>query len=48
CEDLVVEIYNYLAEQRQLESRSQESQMVEEAQGILSIDPDDPRFKVME
>jgi GTP-binding protein len=48
CEDLVVEIYNYLAEQRQLESRSEESQMVEEAQGILSIDPDDPRFKVME
>jgi GTPase len=48
CEDLVVEIYNYLAEQRQLESRSQESQMTEEAQGILSIDPDDPRFKVME
>lgn len=48
CEDLVVEIYNYLAEQRQLESRSEESQMVEAAQGILSIDPDDPRFKVME
>jgi GTP-binding protein len=48
CEDLVVEIYNYLAEQRQLESRSQESQMTEEAQAILSIDPDDPRFKVME
>jgi GTP-binding protein len=48
CEDLVVEIYNYLAEQRQMESRSQESQMTEEAQGILSIDPDDPRFKVME
>jgi GTP-binding protein len=48
CEDLIVEIYNYLAEQRQLESRSQESQMTEEAQGILSIDPDDPRFKVME
>ncbi len=48
CEDLVVEIYNYLAEQRQLESRAEESQMVEAAQGILSIDPDDPRFKVME
>jgi GTP-binding protein len=48
CEDLIVEIYNYLAEKRQMESRSEQSQMVEEAQGILSIDPDDPRFKVME
>jgi GTP-binding protein len=48
CEDLVVEIYNYLAEQRQLEHRAEETQMVEEARGIVSIDPDDPRFKVME
>jgi GTP-binding protein len=48
CEDLVVEIYNYLAEQRQLENRAEQAQIVEEAQGILSIDPDDPRFKVME
>ena len=48
CEELVVEIYNYLAEQRAAEYRSEETQMVEEARGIVSIDPDDPRFKVME
>ena len=48
CEDLVIEIYNYLAEQRAAEYRSEETQMVEEARGIVSIDPDDPRFKVME
>jgi GTP-binding protein len=48
CEDLVVEIYNYLAVQRQQESRAEETQMVEEARGIVSIDPDDPRFKVIE
>jgi GTPase len=45
CEDLVNEIYNYLAEQRQLEQRAQETQMVEEVRAITSIDPDDPRFK---
>jgi GTP-binding protein len=48
CEDLVTEIYAYLEEKRKLEQRSQETQMVEEAQGIMSIDPDDPRFKVIE
>ncbi|MBX9869790.1 MAG: GTPase ObgE, partial [Burkholderiaceae bacterium] len=48
CQDLITEIYAYLAEKRQAEQRSQETQMKEEAQGILSIDPDDPRFKVME
>lgn len=48
CQDLITEIYTYLAEKRQAEQRSQETQMKEEAQGILSIDPDDPRFKVME
>jgi GTPase len=45
CEDLINEIYNYLAEQRQLEQRAQEVQMAEEVRGIASIDPDDPRFK---
>jgi GTP-binding protein len=45
CEDLVNEIYNYLAEQRQLEQRAQELDMAEEVRGITSIDPDDPRFK---
>jgi GTP-binding protein len=48
CQDLVTDIYAYLAEKRQAEQRSQETQMKEEAQGILSIDPDDPRFKIME
>jgi GTP-binding protein len=48
CQDLVIEIYNYLAEQRRLEQREEETQMVEEARGIVSIDPDDPRFKVLE
>jgi GTPase len=48
CQDLVAEIYSYLAEKRQQEQRSQETQMKEEAQGILSIDPDDPRFKVID
>ena len=48
CDELVVEIYNYLAIQRQQEDRAEETQMVEEARGIASIDPDDPRFKVIE
>lgn len=48
CEDLVVEIYNYLAVQRQQEMRAEETDMVEEARGIVSIDPDDPCFKVVE
>jgi GTP-binding protein len=47
CESLVVEIYNYLASQRQKEHRAEETQMVEEARGIASVDPDDPRFKVI-
>jgi GTP-binding protein len=48
CEDLITAIYDYLAEQRQLEHRAEETQMVEEARAIASIDPDDPRFKVIE
>jgi len=48
CEDLIVEIYNYLAEQRQAEERAGETQMVEEARAITSIESDDPRFKVIE
>lgn len=48
CEELVVEIYNYLATQRRQEDRAEETQMVEEARGIASIDPDDPRFKTIE
>jgi GTP-binding protein len=48
CEELIVEIYNYLASQREQEQRAQETRMAEEARGITSIDPDDPRFKVVE
>jgi GTP-binding protein len=48
CEKLVVEIYNYLEQQRQQEDRAAETQMTEEARSISSIDPDDPRFKVIE
>ncbi|HZW13535.1 MAG TPA: GTPase ObgE [Noviherbaspirillum sp.] len=48
CEDLITAIYDYLAEQREQEHRAGETQMVEEARGIVSIDPDDPRFKVVE
>jgi GTP-binding protein len=48
CEDLIVEIYNYLAEQRQAEERAGETQMVEEARTITSIEADDPRFKVID
>lgn len=48
CEDLINEIYNYLAEKREQEQRAQETQMAEEVRSIASIDPDDPRFKQSE
>ncbi|HYD95658.1 MAG TPA: GTPase, partial [Noviherbaspirillum sp.] len=48
CEDLVMAIYDYLAEQRRQEHRAEETQVAEEARSIASIDPDDPRFKVIE
>lgn len=48
CPELVTEIYEYLAQQRALEYRAEETQMTEEARTIASIDADDPRFKVME
>ena len=48
CEELVVAVYDYLAQQRQQEVRAQETQMDEQVRGIDSIDPDDPRFKVQE
>jgi GTP-binding protein len=48
CEDLVHAIYKYLEERRHVEQRSEEMQMTEEARGISSIDPDDPRFKILE
>ncbi|MDB5822717.1 MAG: hypothetical protein JWR21_1421 [Herminiimonas sp.] len=49
CKDLVVEIYNYLEQQRHLENRADDTpKMEDDARGIESIDPDDPRFKVLE
>ena len=48
CEELVVAIYDYLAEQRQQESRAAETHMEEQVRGIASVDPDDHRFKVIE
>ena len=48
CEDLVHAIYQYLEEKRHSAQRSEEKQMLEEARGISSIDPDDPRFKILE
>ena len=47
CEDLIKEIYEYLAIQRQQELRDQSS-MLEAARAITSIDIDDPRFKVLD
>lgn len=44
CDDLIVEIYDYLAAQRTQEQREQ-SGIAEEAMGIASVDADDPRFK---
>jgi GTP-binding protein len=49
CNDLIVDIYDYLAQQRQAEQRTEATpQMSEEVRGIDSIDPDDPRFKFTE
>ena len=49
CQELVQDIYNYLAEQKQMEQRVEAApQMEEAARGINSIDPDDPRFKIMD
>jgi GTP-binding protein len=48
CEDLINEIYSYLEAKRAEEHRAEETQMTEEARGISSIDPDDPRFKVID
>ena len=48
CEDLVMAIFAYLAEKRMEEHRSEESTMELAAQAVLSIEPDDPRFKIMD
>lgn len=48
CSELVTDIYDYLATQRQAEQRSEEKQMHEDVRSIDSIDPDDPRFKIVD
>ncbi len=49
CQDLINAIYLHLEEKRATEVRVDETtQMTEEARGINSIDPDDPRFKILE
>lgn len=48
CEELIVAIYDHIAQHRKAEHRAEEMQMEESARGIASIDPDDPRFKIME
>ena len=48
CPELVNAIYQHLEQQRNLEQRAEEIHMTEEARGVPSIDPDDPRFKIME
>lgn len=45
CEDLVLAIYEHLAESRFSEQRAQETGMKEEVRSIGSVDIDDPRFK---
>ncbi|MFC5476823.1 GTPase ObgE [Massilia suwonensis] len=49
CQELINAIYLHLEEKRALDVRADETtQMTEEARGIVSIDPDDPRFKILE
>ena len=48
CPELVNAIYKHLEEKKAQTFRAEETQMTEEARGIASIDPDDPRFKILE
>ena len=48
CPELVNAIYQHLDEKKRTEIRAEETQMTEEARGISSIDPDDPRFKILD
>ena len=47
-QELVNAIQMHLEQVRHTEQRSEETQMTEEARGISSIDPDDPRFKILD
>ncbi len=48
CDELTTAVYDYLAARRDEDLRAQETRMAEEARNIGSIDPDDPRFKIIE
>jgi GTP-binding protein len=49
CQELINAIYLHLEEKRTLSNRAEDTtQMTEEARGISSIDPNDPRFKTIE
>lgn len=48
CDALVIAIYHHIEEKRQQEQRAQESSVPEEVRNITSIDPEDPRFKVID
>lgn len=48
CEELVMAIYTYLAQKRLQEQREEDTTLQKSVQGILSIEPDDPRFKNVE
>ncbi len=47
CPELVNAIYQDLEQKRHSEQRAEETSMTEEARGVPSIDPEDPRFKIM-
>jgi len=47
-QELVNAIQMHLEEKKHNEQRAEETQMTEEARGINSIDPDDPRFKIID
>ncbi|MYM85505.1 GTPase ObgE [Duganella sp. FT50W] len=47
-QELVNAIQKHLEQTRHVEQRAEETHMTEEARGISSIDPDDPRFKILD
>jgi GTP-binding protein len=47
-QELVNAIQKHLEETRRTEQRAEETHMAEEARAISSIDPDDPRFKILD
>ncbi|MTV37163.1 GTPase ObgE [Duganella radicis] len=47
-QELVNAIQKHLEETRRVEQRAEETHMTEDARAISSIDPDDPRFKILD